>query len=486
VAGALAQADDADAVASPLAMAGQYDAPVPANPGALAEQSPTARVMQQQGEKLIGPDPAGALTTASQAKDAARQKQMDSIDNAMSILRASNASVNLPMIAAGSALLSPTRTGSFGESMGNAGRAFVPAFQQQRKDEMDVANLGIQGAAVAAEGAREGYQDFLTRFNLGRQLESGAENDAIRRAIIAGQNQRAQLNSDTRITTAGIGAGARLRAAAIGADSRQGVAQTNADSRESVAGMNNETRLAIGMKPMLVTKGPTIQTWDPKTNTLTDTGEPTTDAQRLEWQQNHGDQALEIMRQRVEQQNSTYLGTDPDNPKIGIYLNKHTGETTTGAAVAGKGGAGSADPARIREAKALVVNNTAPDFATAYAMVRSGVNDTATFQRLVQAEKKILAATPAGMSMNDKMLENQARETVVARESLRAKPSAGSPGPGAPPAPAKPAPAPAPAAQPAAKYTSANPLVPRTQSDIDNAPSGSVIQKAPGVLMVKP
>lgn len=428
-----------------------------ASPSALESAmtpSANARKMQQQGEQLITEDPAGALSQASANKDAMRQAQIKKINDAMGILQAANARVNLPMVAIGSALLSPTRTGSFGESIGNAGTASIPAFQQQRKNEMDVANLGIKSAEVASEGAKEGYQDFLTRFGLGRQLESGAEaenlrrilaNSAIQRANIAAQGgvDRANIGAAARIGAANIGAGARTDAAGIAAQGGVDRANIGAGARTDSAAIAAAAKLATDKPMVAVTRGPTIQMFDRRDGTMHDTGEPTTDAQRLEWQQNHGDRQLEILQQnadtarkRAEQQSAIYLGTSPDDPKVGLYMDRKSGDVTNGPAVAGK--AGAADTAHIRESHSLM-KEQGVDFPTAYGMVRSGVNDSSTFQRLVQAEKKIIQSSSL-VPIPDKQAEAQARETVVNREKGRAaqKPAA-APAPAA--APTNPAPA---------------------------------------------
>lgn len=52
--------------------------------------------------------------------------------------------------------------------------------------------------------------------------------------------------------------------------------------------------------------------------------------------------------------------------------------------------AAGGDPARIREASTLVERGVAPDFPTAYRMVRTGTNEGASYQSKVQAEKKML------------------------------------------------------------------------------------------------
>lgn len=405
---------------------------------ALAEPSEASKHMQSMGDELLKDAP-GALSQAAAKKDEMRQRQIAAITNAMGILQAANGRVNLPMLAIAQGAGAPTRTGSLGETVSNIAGALPQAYQHDRQNQFDVAKLGIEGANVASEGAKEGYQDFLTRFGLGRQLESAAETERLRQLMIAGALQRAQIGADARTTSAGMGAAARIQAANIGAQGGVDKANINADARTTSAGIGADARTTsaqIGAdartgaadisanKQVLVTKGPTIQVYDPRTRTFTDTGEPTTDAQRLEWQRNNGDRHLEILQQnadtaakKAEQGSWQYLGTDPDDPKKGLYMDHHNGELKTGQAVANAKGA--AEPSQIRAARILISEKAAPDFPTAYGMVRSGVNDVNVFSRLVQTEKKNLQGTPQGMAMTDKEAESLARETIVSREAAR-------------------------------------------------------------------
>jgi len=115
------------------------------------------------------------------------------------------------------------------------------------------------------------------------------------------------------------------------------------------------------------------------------------------------------------------------------------------AAAARAARAAGAPPARIREAEALVEKGKAPDFGTAYDMVRAGVNDLATYQRNVQAAKvdlrKGLTDITGKLTIPEEELEERARDLVRSRVGS-------APGPAAT-APAA-APAPAPQAAPAA------------------------------------
>lgn len=410
---------------------------------ALAEPSEASKHMQSMGDELLKDAP-GALSQAAAKKDEMRQRQIAAITNAMGILQAANGRVNLPMLAIAQGAGAPTRTGSLGETVSNIAGALPQAYQHDRQNQFDVAKLGIEGANVASEGAKEGYQDFLTRFGLGRQLESAAETERLRQLMIAGGIQRAQIGADASVQGRQIGAAARLGAANIAAQGGVDKAQIGADASNYRADKGADARTTAAditaYKPIAITKGPTIIMLDPRTHETTDTGIPTTEAQRLEWQRNHGDRQLGIMQQnadtarkKAEQGKWQYLGTDPEDPKKGLYMDHTNGTLQTGQAVANVKGA--ADPSHIREANALVTKGVAPDFPTAYGMVRSGVNDVSQFQHLVQTEKKNLQATPLGMAMFDKEAEDHARETIVSRAQAAQQ----QPRPGAIPAPGAPA-----------------------------------------------
>ena len=138
------------------------------------------------------------------------------------------------------------------------------------------------------------------------------------------------------------------------------------------------------------------------------------------------------------------------------------------------------DPARVREANWLYSNKIAADLPTAYDMVRAGVNDTAQWQREVEAAKHTIANSAAGMSMLPDELESKARETVIDRAKQQparvAAPVA--PAPAAAAAPGVPAPAPAPAAPPKPAPTQSAPAAapqpkaaqPAAQPKYDAAP----------------
>lgn len=100
-------------------------------------------------------------------------------------------------------------------------------------------------------------------------------------------------------------------------------------------------------------------------------------------------------------------------------------------------GPGASKPtALMQNAKFYVDNGVAPDVKTATQMLRTGVNDATTYQRLVQAEKKVIQGSTDGMAMSDKDQETLAQANVKAR-AASAQPASSGPALGgktAPPA----------------------------------------------------
>lgn len=326
----------------------------------------------------------GALSRQDLLRDQSAQQKMAAIQRAMSILQASGQhDVNLPALAAAGALMGPTRTGSFGESLSNAVGSAVPQIQRQREIEranaLATGQLGIEGADVGIQQSKEQQQDLIQRAGIGERFEQAAGQAYVRQVLSADRLQAAGVAAGSRTDVANINAGARVRSAQILGGSRLGVADINANKER--------------------------------------------------WQ---------------------YLGTDPNDPNTGLYFDQTHGQVNPGPAVAGRPGQTSK---QITDAQWLVQNKIAPDLSTAYAMVRSGVNEGSTFQRLVQGEKNTLLKTPQGMTMTPQELESFARETVVARAQ------SGGLKVGAPTVPATGAPAAAPGGQAGAPAAPAAPKV---------------------------
>src|SRR5258708_38761496 len=79
----------------------------PADSGGALSQLGSELAATYRG--LVPRDTGSALGSLADKASAARQRQVDSINKAMEILRASQSGVNLPLIAAGSALRSEER-----------------------------------------------------------------------------------------------------------------------------------------------------------------------------------------------------------------------------------------------------------------------------------------------------------------------------------------------------------------------------------------
>lgn len=115
-------------------------------------------------------------------------------------------------------------------------------------------------------------------------------------------------------------------------------------------------------------------------------------------------------------------------PGVQVYNSKDEGsgqfqphapiQRATGA------GAGGNPTALTKNAQFYVANGIAPDIATAVGMLRASVNDPATFNRLVQAEKKVMRADPKLMNVSDADIEMQAQQNVKSRRQASGPPPA--------------------------------------------------------------
>lgn len=155
------------------------------------------------------------------------------------------------------------------------------------------------------------------------------------------------------------------------------------------------------------------------------------------------------------------------------------------------GGAAAHDPARIREARTLVEQGAAPDFTTAYSMVRSGVRDGATWQRLIQTEKKQIGGQIGNLSLSDSDLERMAVENIMRRQqSMPQGPGGMMPRPGAAPAmpghPGAPMPAPMLPGSPGGYNSPPTPPRPMTTAPQTRPPPQAAPYTPPGGLLPRP
>lgn len=112
----------------------------PAPQGALASANPANASPPPQGALNQRMAPGGGGSPDQQDPDA--QRKMFDLDRAMSVLRASSG-VN-PMIAAAGAMLAPTRTGGFSESLGNAFTAYAHGAETERSQDEQAAQRLLQ------------------------------------------------------------------------------------------------------------------------------------------------------------------------------------------------------------------------------------------------------------------------------------------------------------------------------------------------------
>lgn len=158
-------------------------------------------MLAKQSQDIMGGGPLSQQVQTLQTNEQkAAQAKKDAINQAISVLKVNQAgqTTNLPLLAAGAAMLAPTRTGAFTESLSNAIDASLPQVQQQRQRELDQAklqgSLGVDAADVDLSAAQEQSKDFYTRLGI-------SEND-LKYAAASGARMQANVNSNTtRLTT---------------------------------------------------------------------------------------------------------------------------------------------------------------------------------------------------------------------------------------------------------------------------------------------
>lgn len=152
------------------------------------KQSPLS---EQTNEPAYGVDPAhqqkiinlgAAMLGAGQRGSAGINRQLeDATAGLLRKLQPPEDQINIPMLSAASALLAPTRTGRFTESLSAAGPALINPLMQQRKEEQQRQILGQQ-AAIQAARARQA--EFLKQQEMGTRL------------LVAGSRQGPQQRVD--------------------------------------------------------------------------------------------------------------------------------------------------------------------------------------------------------------------------------------------------------------------------------------------------
>jgi hypothetical protein len=117
-----------------------------------------------------------------------------------------------------------------------------------------------------------------------------------------------------------------------------------------------------------------------------------------------------ILGARQQQGNYTVAGQDEHGNTM--LMNRKTGQVEA----APQNFTPAAKPTAIQSnANWLMQNGIAKSPQEAFNMAHAGVNDGATWQRLVQAEKRLLMQSPEGVGLPPEKLEQQAQQNVVAR-----------------------------------------------------------------------
>jgi hypothetical protein len=350
-------------------------------------------------------------------RDAAAAQKAKSIQDAMAILQAGKNSqtTSLPMLAAAGAMLAPTRTGAFTESLGNAFSAAGPAIARQRQEDWQQneaqANLGVEAGSIPLQVSSEDMQDFWKRMQLAEQAQQGA-------ALVGGRTQVSQVNAQAKGDAAAKAAQAHIQAAII-----QGGARVDGAT------------IAANRKAWEY-KGP-----DP--STLDKDGNPTPNTQGLYWNSTT---------------NTMNYGPllDPDSDS---------------------GKAAAKQSVKINAARALMAdakqNGRTLSLTDAWAMVNTGVNSDTAYQKLLNDRMKVIQANLKNSSLSSDEIRAMARKQLMEGPPPKVAPDAtASPSPSgaSPTAPA--APAAAPAAPPAP--TRAGTTAPITTEDHVDPVTGQV------------
>lgn len=173
--GALASLLDPDEL--DLGGAGEGYGPLGALSGQDAEMPAYLRKHFETGEKLFG-ESAGALGRyEKEATDALGQKRA-LIQQGLDRLLARQPDRTQLLMALAAGFLKPTRTGRFGESLGQAGEASLAPLAREQDLEMAregrALEYGVGMAGIGAEEAKTRYAAALERAKLGRGLSGDA------------------------------------------------------------------------------------------------------------------------------------------------------------------------------------------------------------------------------------------------------------------------------------------------------------------------
>jgi hypothetical protein len=144
-------------------------------------------------EKMASPLTAALkpLVSADEDADIKYQTALERIEAALSA-RESGGGFDPTLLAMAQGFLAPTKTGSFGESLGQAAGAVLPVQQQRQKDAMDNAQMRLQLAQAQREQSQlsKAQKAFQGRFGSGPSAPTEATGDATGEAPEGGGKQK--------------------------------------------------------------------------------------------------------------------------------------------------------------------------------------------------------------------------------------------------------------------------------------------------------
>lgn len=136
-----------------------------------------------------------------QRQKAAIEQKREALRRGRETLMAQKPDNTALLLALAQGFLSPTKTGSFFESLGNAGGAAIPAVNAMNKQKLDreqgLAGYDLKNAELEGDAAKSEYDMLLKRANLGQnQMRTAAQIDARRQAQLAAQAAAAERRAN--------------------------------------------------------------------------------------------------------------------------------------------------------------------------------------------------------------------------------------------------------------------------------------------------
>lgn len=175
----------------------------------MSGASPTTRALFRRGSQMSGVD----FSEIENRRRQATEEKLAAIRRGHAALMQQRPDNTEALFALARGFLSPTRTGSFGESLGLAAGEAGPAMQRQRQLEeqrrQQAGQYEAQIAQVRAQGVDDEYRSLLDRAKRGETLMTRAAQLAAAEARAREQAEARRENMDLRRDIAQQGADAR-------------------------------------------------------------------------------------------------------------------------------------------------------------------------------------------------------------------------------------------------------------------------------------